>query len=338
MVSQKQIRQSKAIQRHTGTTFHLATRVLPERVRYPTYVLYAFFRVADEVVDDPGDATPAEQRRELERIRAAALGERETDDRVLAAFAELRERHGIPREEVDAFIDSMLLDVDRDRYRSREQLETYLRGSAAAVGQMMLEVMDPPERESARPHASALGEAFQLTNFLRDVREDVVELDRIYLPEETLRTHGESHETVADLEFTEGVAAAIRAELDRTERRYYDGVDGIRYLPEDCQFAVLVSAVMYADQHRLVRDRGYDVLSERPSLTLRRRLSLIARTWLRWQASDDPLAVFYRVSDLEPPEDRPAVGDDGSGERGPIGDALAALRDAGAGLVRRLPG
>lgn len=299
MVSQQQIERSKAVQRRTGQTFHVATRFLPERARYPTYVLYAFFRTADDVVDDEDPAPPDEQRRRLQQMRAAALGEREADDPVVEAFADLRARHDIPREEVETFIRSMLMDIDKSRYRTREELSTYLRGSSAAVGHMMLELMDPPEKETARPHAGALGEAFQLTNFIRDVREDVLEYDRVYLPAETLAANGVGHEDVVELEFSEGVADAVREELARAERLYYYGVDGIRYLPEDCQFPVLAAAVMYADQHRLVRDHGYDVLSTRPTLTMRRRLGLIARTRLRWQFSDDPLSVFDRVTDLE---------------------------------------
>ena len=90
MVDDDQIARSKSIQQQTGKTFHLATRLLPERVREATYVLYAFFRVADEVVDH-ADGVPAEtQRQELESIRAAALGEREADDPVLAARSEER--------------------------------------------------------------------------------------------------------------------------------------------------------------------------------------------------------------------------------------------------------
>jgi len=87
MVDDDQIARSKSIQQQTGKTFHLATRLLPERVREATYVLYAFFRVADEVVDDADGVAPDEQRAELEAIRAAALGERATDDPVLAAFS-----------------------------------------------------------------------------------------------------------------------------------------------------------------------------------------------------------------------------------------------------------
>ena len=101
MVEDTQLAESKSIHRQTGKTFYFATRLLPQRVRRATYVLYAFFRVADEVVDDPGGASPEEQRERLVEIREAALGHRETDDPVLSAFSEVREEYGIPDEEVE---------------------------------------------------------------------------------------------------------------------------------------------------------------------------------------------------------------------------------------------
>lgn len=296
MVRDDDIELSKSIQQRTGRTFHFATRLLPERIRHPTYVLYAFFRVADEVVDRPDGPPPAEQRERLEQIREAALGERETDDAVLAAFDELRERHDIPDEEVNVFVDAMCKDIDRARYDTYEQLEGYMRGSAVAVGNMMTDVMGPERAEAARPHAAALAEAFQLTNFLRDVREDINEYDRVYLPADTLERHGVTEEQLRAAEVDEGFRAAMETELVRTERRYREGVAGIRYLPADCQFGVLLSAVLYAEHHRLIRDRDYDVLTATPELTRRRRLWLLAKTWWHWRRHNDPETAFYAAS------------------------------------------
>jgi len=296
MVSDDGVARGKAIQRRTGKTFHLATRLLPERVRESTYVLYAFFRVADEVVDDAEGVPPAEQRAELERLRAAALGTEPTDDPVLAAFADLRERHDIDDADVHTFVDAMLTDVTKDRYETFAELRAYMDGSAAAVGRMMTAVMDPADPERARPRATALGEAFQLSNFLRDVREDIVERDRIYLPRETLDEYGISEAELRRFEVSDDFRRAMERELRRTEALYREGVAGIQYLPADCQFSVLVAAVLYADHHRLIRERDYDVLSETPSLGTLRKLTLVARTRWHWLWSQDPETVFRRVS------------------------------------------
>ena len=295
MVDGTQLAESKAIHRRTGTTFYVATRLLPERVRHATYVLYAFFRVADEVVDDPDGPPPDEQRDRLEAIRRAAL-DGETDDSVLAAFSELRDRYGIPEAAVDEFVDAMATDITKRRYADHDELDTYMGGSAAAVGEMMTAVMDPDDADTARPHARTLGEAFQLTNFLRDVREDVIERDRIYLPQTVLDEHDVTETQIERFEMDDDFATLMSSELRRTEERYREGVAGIKYLPQDCQFPVLLAAVLYADHHRLIRERDYDVLSATPELSTARKLSLLARTRWHWLWNKDPDAVFAKVS------------------------------------------
>ena len=296
MVDDSQLAESKSIHKETGKTFYYATRVLPKRVREATYVLYAFFRVADEVVDAAGDAEPADQRRQLEHIREAALGRVETDDPILSAFAEMRERYGIPDEEVDTFVDAMLTDLEKSRYYTYEEAEQYMRGSAAAVGVMKTYVMEPQDREAAIPRARTLGEAFQMTNFLRDVGEDIADRNRVYLPIETIQAFGGHVEDIETREATRGVRRAIEAELRRTERLYREGVAGIEYLPRDCQFPVLLAAVLYADHHRLIRDLEYDTVTTTPSLSRRRKVELVVKTRWYWLRNKDPEAVFAKVS------------------------------------------
>jgi phytoene synthase len=298
MIERNQLKRSKAIQRRTGRTFHFATLLLPKRIRHATYVLYAFFRIADDVVDNPDPPPQDVQRSKLDRIRREALGMRETNEPVIEAFREVRERYGIPDREVEEFIAAMEQDVSPGHYGTYADLEDYLRGSSVAVAYMMLSVMESEDTERARPHAKALGEAFQLTNFLRDVREDILDYGRIYLPRSTLERHGVTDRELERLEFTEEFAAAMRTELERTEALYRRGVDGIALLPDDCQFSVVLAAVLYADHHRLIREQDYDVLSNRPTLSLSRRVELLARTWWHWHRTGDPRETFEAASTL----------------------------------------
>jgi phytoene synthase len=316
-VNRAQRERGKSIHRNTGRTFYYATRLLPERVREQTYVLYGFFRIADEVVDGEEDRTPAEQRARLEALREAALGHEPAEDPVVEAFASVREETGIPETEVHEFIDAMVTDIDTDRYETYDDVESYMRGSAAAVGNMMSAVMgvDTPE---VRPHAMALGEAFQLTNFVRDVQEDIRDLDRVYLPLETLHQHDVTVDDLREERCTADVREAIGTELRRAEDRYRVGVRGIQKLPEDCQFGVLLAAVLYAEHHRLIRRRQFDVVTARPTLSRSRKLWTVARTWWHWRRSGDPVTVFRRVSAI--PTDEP------TSEEG-----------VGKGLARRIP-
>lgn len=304
-VNDSQLERGKAIHRETGQTFYYATRLLPERIREQTYVLYGFFRIADEVVDDGVDRSPDIQRNKLEEIRAGALGEQSIDEPIVTAFSEVRENAAIPDVEINAFIDAMIADIDTNRYETYEGLEGYMRGSAAAVGNMMTAVMDTERREKAQPHAMALGNAFQLTNFIRDVREDIEELDRVYLPLETLQRHDVTVEQLRHGQYSPGFRRAVQFELRRTEQLYRKGVRGVEYLPDDCQFAVLLSAVLYAEHHRLIRNQNFDVLSNRPSLSRSRKLWTVARTWWNWRRFEDPVTVFRRVSAVPTHEEMP---------------------------------
>ncbi|MFW6153143.1 MAG: phytoene/squalene synthase family protein, partial [Halobacteriota archaeon] len=312
-----QLATARSIHRQTGPTFHLATRLLPPRARDPTHVLYAFFRAADEIVDDADPESTADQREALASIREMALGEREPTDPVLDAFATVRDEYGLDHAEIETFLDAMGMDLERARYETFDELQTYLRGSSVAVAYLLLDVFAPHLDQSARPQAAALAEAFQLTNFLRDVREDVQRYDRIYLPLATLERHGATAEDIESLRFSDGVEATIRCELERTEELYRQGVDGINALPDDVQFGVLLAAVLYAEHHRLIRRQGYDTLSRRPSLSRRRRLIVAARTWYHWRRSGDPRRVFDAVSAV-PVVDAGPSGRDSRPTRWPI--------------------
>jgi len=299
MPTRSQLRVSKRIHRRTGRTFYLATRLFPRQIREATYVLYAFFRVADDVVDTKADVAPAAQRERLEEIRDAVLGREETEEAVLLATRELLGTYDIDDREVERFIDAMIADIDHEPYRTRAELDEYMRGSAVAVANMMLAVMEPENADRARPHAKALAEAFQLTNFLRDVREDIRDYGRVYLPGEIRRAFDVSIDQLEAGEVDDGFRRAMQVELARTEDRYRRGVAGISHLPEGMQFAVLVSAVLYADYHRQIVAQNYDVLTEQPSLPMVRKLSLVARTRFYWALSGDPMAVFERVADID---------------------------------------
>jgi phytoene synthase len=173
-----------ALQRRHDPTFHLATRVLGRDVRPAVHALYGFLRGADELVDGPGrPATPEGRRAALDAWQAtladgvAAGG---SDHPLIAALVDAGLRHNLPLEELGVYMDSMRVDCDgRVRITTRAELDTYMNGSAAAVGRVMAPLIGVPLER--REDVARLGVAFQLTNFLRDVREDYA-MDRVYLP------------------------------------------------------------------------------------------------------------------------------------------------------------
>jgi phytoene synthase len=276
--------------------------LLPERARRDTHILYAFFRSADEIVD--GDTTPsaADQRDRLDRMRRVARGDR-AGEGIPAAFADVRRDNGIPPADVDRFIEAMQTDVDQEPFETFAELRTYMEGSAAAVGRMMARVLGAPDDAEVLRRASALGEAFQLTNFVRDVREDHRQLDRVYLPLQTLRKFGVARGDLEADQASRALRAAVGYELDRALGFYREGVTGIQHLPADCRFPVTLAAILYADHHRLMHEQGLDVLAQRPTLSRRRKLWLAAKARGLRPLSDGPVDLFERASAVDLPED-----------------------------------
>lgn len=182
----------RKLQRRHDPTFFLATARLPRERRPAVHALYGFLRGADEIVDGRHRATDATARRAALDGWQAALAENLAGPRpthpVLAALAHAGPRHDMPLHLLDRYMESMRVDCDdRVRIVTADDLEHYMDGSAATVGRLMAPLLGAGD-DVIEPLAQ-LGVAFQLTNFLRDVREDW-ELDRVYLPgldEETLR-------------------------------------------------------------------------------------------------------------------------------------------------------
>jgi phytoene synthase len=173
-----------ALQRRHDPTFHLATQVLGRDVRPAVHALYGFLRGADELVDGPDRAaTPRGRRAALDawqRTLADGVAAGGSDHPLIAALVDAGRRHDLPLHELAVYMDSMRVDCDgRVRIASRAELDAYMNGSAAAVGRVMAPLLGVPAER--REDVARLGIAFQLTNFLRDVREDY-NMDRVYLP------------------------------------------------------------------------------------------------------------------------------------------------------------
>ncbi|WP_445149997.1 phytoene/squalene synthase family protein [Baekduia sp. Peel2402] len=173
-----------ALQRRHDPTFHLATRALGRDVRPAVHALYGFLRGADELVDGPDrPPTPEARRAALDawhRELTDGMASGTSEHPVIAAVVDAGRRHDLPLEELDAYMRSMGIDCSGHvRLRTTEELDTYMNGSAAAVGRVMAPLIGVPR--AFREDVARLGVAFQLTNFLRDVREDFA-MDRVYLP------------------------------------------------------------------------------------------------------------------------------------------------------------
>lgn len=187
-----------------GTSYYLANRFFPAEVKKDVFALYAFVRIPDDIVDDP-DADPVVARKMLERYQemfdAIYAGENmlKTKNKVwqevIGATVEIFHRYEIPASWAHDFIDAMRLDLEKKVYRTYEELQQYMYGSAEVVGLMMCKIIwyDKDQEAEVFRTAKLLGEAMQYTNFLRDIREDLIDFDRLYIPEDRLLKHNLNH-------------------------------------------------------------------------------------------------------------------------------------------------
>ena len=256
--------------RSYGTTYYWGALLLPRASRRHVHAVYALCRLADDIVDAPGatlgDSAPTRTALSgfRNRFEDALAGAPRPGDDVLAAVAHTVTGCGIAHECFDRFFDAMAMDLDVTRYETFDDLCGYIEGSAAVIGEMMLPVLEPTSPRAVAP-ARALGLAFQLTNFLRDVGEDL-DRGRVYLPQADLRRFGaDPFRRTVD----ESWRALMRFEIDRARALYREAEPGIALLPPASARCVATAHRLYSAILGRIEARDYDVFTGRarvPSL------------------------------------------------------------------------
>ena len=262
--------------REYGTTYYWGALLLPRERRRHVYAIYALCRLADDIVDAAGATTDRIQATTealdgFEARFAAALAGRPDDDTMAAIAASVAEC-GIDTECFDRFFGAMRMDLSVDHYDTMADLFGYMEGSAAVIGEMMLPVLQPLTPAAKEP-ARALGFAFQLTNFLRDVGEDL-DRGRVYLPQDVLAR------VAADpwrREVDDPWRAAMRS-LIATNRELYDTArTGVAMLPPASARCVATALALYSQILERIEARDYDVFSGRARVpTWRKALTALA--------------------------------------------------------------
>jgi phytoene synthase len=271
-------RHCAAIAARHGKSYHLATRLLTADRRPAIHALYAAARTADDLVDVPG-SDPAGDLAGWSRALLAELDAGWSADPVRLAVVHTYRRYAIPVEHLVDFLAAMSSDLEVTGYPDLDALDRYMWGSAAVIGLQVLPVLGTAPgvtHEEAAPYAIALGEAFQLTNFLRDVAEDV-DRGRVYLPAHLMAAHGVTREQLAEKRFDDRFAALMREMVAVVRRRYDDAAPGIPLLAPVSRDCVRAAAALYGGILDEIERAGYRVLDRRIRVPRRRRLAVFAR-------------------------------------------------------------
>ncbi len=269
----------KRLHRRHGTTYYFATLRLPQPIRDRVHALYGFLRVPDEWVDNP---IPGSEGSRVERLRAyrdeflrGMDGVCPTDP-VLRAFCKVAHDVALSVQEPMRFLDAMEIDLFKCRYETYTDLREYMLGSAVSVGWMMCDVMEVERGPVVQRAANALGEAMQLTNFLRDVGEDMLR-GRIYLPAEDLARFSVTEESIRRKEVSARFIRLMEFEIERARELYRQADEGIALLPGRVQDAVKLSRILYSRILDRIEDRRYDVFTGRARTSKTEKLATAFR-------------------------------------------------------------
>lgn len=265
-----------------GTTYFWGALLLPKSRRKHVHAVYALCRLADDIVDDQEtiDTSPVEDT--AARLAAFADGFRtalatgSSTDPVIAAVVDTVIRCEIDPECFDRFFGAMAMDLTTTTYETFDDLCGYMEGSAAVIGEMMLSVLEPAGPEAREP-ARALGLAFQLTNFLRDIDEDL-DRGRAYVPQADLRRFG------IDLEVERARPTRSPAwrefmayEIARNRELYRAADAGIALLPPRSARCVGAARVLYSRILERIEQADYDVFHSRVRVPTWRKALTAAR-------------------------------------------------------------
>ena len=281
------------LHRAYGRSYYLATKLLPAWKRRHVHALYGFTRSTDDIVDAGGDsggpARAARLSRWADQFYAAIEGTRVPAAPVLHAVRHTIAAFGLSRADFDAFFASMRMDLHVRAYADYAALLEYMEGSAAVIGTMMLPILLAPDdgpgpvaaaADRAGESARQLGLAFQLTNFIRDVAEDL-DRGRVYLPVADLESFGVGRADLAAPSASPAVRRLIAFEVERARDHYRRAQPGIALLPARSRRCVRLAYAIYGGILDRVEEAGCDVLAGRAVVPRRRRATAVVQELAR---------------------------------------------------------
>jgi phytoene synthase len=290
----------RGITRAAAKNFYYAFLLLPRHKRESLCAVYAFMRRCDDITDDP-TLTPPERRRKLDQwLDGLHLAQQNhpTDDPIFLALTDTQRRFHVSAGLLDELAHGTAMDIEElsadasqedeplfalqpslIRYRTFEDLRVYCYRVASVVGLVCIHVFGYRDPQ-AEPLAERCGLAFQLTNIIRDVKEDAV-LGRVYLPAEDLAKFGLSAEDILTAADPARLRPLLSMEADRAREFYQAGDELIPYVAEDSQPALWVLINIYRRLLEKIAERQYDVFTAKVSLTVSEKLRILGKGF--WQ-------------------------------------------------------
>ncbi|MEA1886763.1 MAG: squalene/phytoene synthase family protein [Bacteroidota bacterium] len=263
------IKTSKVFTNYYSTSFSKGIRMLGKKYRDPGYAVYGFVRIADEIVDTFHDQGKEVLLKAYIQETYDSIERKLGTNPVLHSFQWVVNEYGIGKDLIQAFFDSMLMDLEPSRH-NKETYQQYIFGSAEVVGLMCLQIFykDEPEKyEELKKYARKLGEAFQKVNFLRDINADLTERERVYFPE------------LKPENFTMEIKKSIEKDIRQS---FIDSKEGIRALKKETRLGVYLAYQYYYKLFRIISKTDVKTLmKKRMSVSTASKLWLLFSSYIR---------------------------------------------------------
>jgi phytoene synthase len=293
----------ESVTKENAKSFYFANKFLPKNKQKAVYALYALCRNVDDEVDEAEVNSPEEAIRAVEKWQkklnrvysgqwSVVGGQMEENsalstqhplpfpqesELVMLAWEDMLQTYDIPEEIPLDLMKGVLMDTHINRYETFEELYIYCYRVASTVGLMSSEILGYADK-IALEYAEALGIAMQLTNILRDIREDA-EMDRIYLPQEDLRKFGVSEEQIFANKINENFVNLMKFQIKRAREYYEKGEKGIPLLEKDSRFCVLLASRLYGQILDEIEKQNYNIFEQRAFTSKGQKLLSVPRIW-----------------------------------------------------------
>jgi phytoene synthase len=271
-----QFEYAKNLTKDYSKSFYLTARMLPKQQKWATYALYSFCRYVDNLADVPRPRLPQEIRAEMNYISKElkiAYRTGESEHPIISAYILVAKKYNIPLEYPLELLKGVAMDVEIRRYCTFKDLYLFCYRVAGIVGLMMTHVLGYRKKE-AFFYAEKLGIAMQLTNILRDIKEDK-ELDRIYIPIEELRRFGLSEHDFLHEDFTPQMAELMKFQVHRALCYYDLAYPGIKMLEPKVQFAIYSAAKIYRGILTKIQEGDYNPFLGRVYIPFGKKIQIL---------------------------------------------------------------
>lgn len=285
---EKAYKYCESITKLHAKSFYFAAKFLPKHKQKAVYPIYAFCRHVDDEIDEIGEGDEAKAietvnkwKAQLENVYLKNENSQLSplDSRlVFVAWNDLLKTYKIPQNLPLELIQGVLMDTNIKRYETFDELYVYCYRVASTVGLMSSEILGYSEK-IALEYAEAMGIGMQLTNILRDVKEDAA-MNRIYLPREDLKRFNISDEQIFENRFDKNFAEMMKFQIERARDYYKKGEQGIPLLEKDSRFTVLLASRIYARILDEIEKQNYDVFIKRAHTTKGQKLFSIPKIWI----------------------------------------------------------